>query len=186
MRPYILLLIMIILITSCAQKAEVEKAKPEKETPMQEPEEIIKEEAQEPEMEETGQEEGIIEIKKDSFYPAEKTIEKNTEIKWIKKDTRDYKIACYLDGARVIQSPDLKEGDSFAYTFLKEGEYTCITVPYGMRNIIKVEAEMQLLSPAASAISSRNKSIKGGPLAAAAMASIIVILFFIYGRKRQG
>ena len=184
MKKYTLLLLLLItLITSCAPKVEVDIAKPVEETPIEEPKEII-EELKEPKPEETSLKENIIEIKEDSFYPKEKTIEKNTEIKWLKKDARDYKIICYFEGTRVIQSPDLKEGDSFTYNFLEEGEYTCITTPYGLRSTITVGA-IPLLSPTSSAVISEGTSIKGASLAAIALIAIVVLLFFIYGRKRQ-
>ena len=185
MKRYTLLLLLIILLTSCAPKVEIDIAKPVEETPIEEPKEIIEEEPKEPKPEEKSLEENIIEIKEDSFYPKEKTIEKNTEIKWLKKDTRDYKIVCYLEGTRVIQSPDLKEGDSFTYNFLEEGGYTCITIPYGLRSTITVEAQKPLLSPTSSAVISEGTSIKGASLAAIALIAIVVLLFFIYGRKRQ-
>ena len=183
MKQYILLLtILAILITSCAPVVEVEDAQPTE--PIEEPEETT-EEPEEVILEEPEPDENIIEINPDAFSPKEKTISKNTEIKWIKKDTRDYKIVCYLGGTRIIQSPNLKEGDSFIYTFLQEGKYTCVTVPYGMRNIITVEAEAPLLSPTGSAVISQKSIAKGAPLAAVAMIAIIALLFFIYGRKRK-
>lgn len=188
MKKYILLLLLTVLITSCAPKVEVENAQQVEETPIEQPKEIIKEEPKEitqEEAEETSLEENIIEIKEDSFYPKKKTIEKNTEIKWIKKDRKDYKIGCYLEGTRVIQSPNLKQGDSFTYTFLKEGEYTCITTPYGLRSTITVEGRKALLSPTGSAVIGESNNIKGASFAAIALISIIVLLFFIYGRKRQ-
>jgi len=148
---------MIILITSCAPKVEVDKAKPVEEAYVKEPEEAIgqpiekseeviekpKETAPVPpvpvpeEPEETALEE-TIEISDNSFSPNEKTVKINTKVTWVKKDKRDYKIACYLESIRVVLSPTLKDGDSFTYTFLKEGEYSCITTPYGMRSTIEV------------------------------------------------
>jgi plastocyanin len=187
MKQYILLLaLLMILITSCAPIIDVEEAQPvetpeeviEEVTP-EEPEEVILEESEETILENT------IEINPDAFSPEEKTISKNTEIKWVKKDTRDYKIGCYLEGTRVIQSPNLKEGDSFTYTFLQEGKYTCITTPYGLRNIITVEANAPLLSPTGTVILNQESLAKGAPLAAVAMIAIIALLFFIYGRKRK-
>lgn len=189
MKQYVAMLLLAILIASCAPKEEL-KTQPTGETPVEnipaeEPEGIITQEPKEPIIEEKSLEENTIEIKEDSFYPAEKTIEENTEIKWVKEDKRVYKIACYLDGDRVTLSPDLKEGDSFTYTFLKEGEYTCITSPYGLRNIINVEAKQQLLSPTGGAIIGENKSIKGASLAAIALVVIMLLLFFKYSRKRR-
>ena len=174
-----------ILITSCAPITDVEEAQPTKEpeeainAPEKAIEEVIFEESGETSMENT------IEINPDAFSPEEKTISKNTEIKWIKKDTRDYKIGCYLEGTRIIQSPDLKEGDSFTYTFLQEGIYTCITTPYGLRNIITVGSEAPFLSPTGSVVINQESLAKGAPLAAIAMIAIIALLFFIYGRKRK-
>ena len=174
-----------ILTISCAPIVEIEEAQPVKEPEevkepaAEEPEEVILEEPEETNLENT------IEINPNAFFPKEKTISKNTEIKWIKKDTRDYKIGCYLGGTRIIQSPNLKEGDSFTYTFLQEGKYTCITTPYGLRNIITVEAEAPLLSPTGSVILKQETIAKGAPLAAIAMIAIIALLFFIYGRKRK-
>lgn len=185
MKEYIILSLLTILITSCAPKVEVETAKPVEE-PIEEPKEIIeKQEEVIEEPEETSLEENIIEIKEDSFYPKEKIIEKNTEIKWVKKGRKDYKIGCYLEGTRVIQSPNLKQGDSFTYTFLKEGEYTCITTPYGLRSTITVEGRKVLLSPTGSAVIGESNNIKGASFAAIALIAIIILLFFIYGRKRQ-
>lgn len=183
MKKYIFLLLLIVLITSCTPKVEVDIAKPAEETPKEEIKEVIKEESKEQEIPEL-EEENNIEIKEDSFYPKEKTIEKNTEIRWIKKDPRMYKVACYLEGNRIALSPDLKENDSFTYRFLKEGEYICITFPYGLRNIIKVEAKTSLLSPTGSAVINEGTTIEKASLAAIALIAIIILLFFIYGRKR--
>lgn len=182
MKQYIPVILLIILITSCAPIVEVEEAQP-----VEEPREIIEEEPEEVILEdakETTIEENIIEIGESSFSPAEKIISKNTEIKWVKKDTRNYKLACYLEGTRITQSPDLKQGDTFTYTFLKEGEYTCITTPYGLRNIITVEANAPLLSPTGSAVRIGEGNIKGASIAAIALIAIISLLFFIY-RKKQ-
>jgi len=179
MKEYILLILLTILLTSCAPKVDVDIAKPVEETPIEEPEEITADEA-----EEISLEENTIEIKEDSFYPQQKTIEKNTEIKWIKKDTRDYNLNCYLEGTRVIQSPDLKEGDSFTYTFHEEGKYTCITTPYGLRNIITVKAQ-PLLSPTGRAVLKEGKGINGISLAAMIIITIALILAFNYGRKKK-
>jgi plastocyanin len=177
MKRYMLSLLLLILITSCAPEVEVDIAKPVEETPTKEPEEGIEVELEEPEVEEN-----IIEIRESSFSPKEKTIEKDTEIKWIKKDKRDYKLVCYLKGTRIIQSRDLKEGDSFTYKFSEEGEYTCITVPYGLRNIITV-AKTELFSPTGRAVSA-NIGIKGNPLTVIILMAISLLLFF-YSRKKK-
>lgn len=185
MRKFLFLAVLAILLVSCTPIIEVDKAKPAEEIPLKEPEEIVTKEIEKPAPEEIIAEENIIEVNEDSFSPAEKTIKKNTEIEWVKKDVRDYKIACYLGGIRIIQSSNLKEGDSFAYTFLEEGKYTCITYPYGLRNIITVEAPQPLLSPTGSAVVNENSSMKGAPFAAITLVSVVVLLFFIYGRKRK-
>jgi len=191
MKQYALLLL-IILLSSCAPTVEVDTPKPA-ETPIEEQIESIEEpeiedeevELEEPEtIEEPRVEENIIEIKPDGFYPKEKTISINTEIKWVKKDSRDYKIACYLSGNRITQSPILKEEDTFTYTFLKEGQYTCLTAPFGLRNIINVESSQQaLLSPTGSAVIG-DVNISRAPFAVVALLAIIVLLFFVYGRRR--
>ncbi len=181
MKGYILSLLLLILITSCAPKVDVDIAKPVEETvektPAEKPEEIIEEELEKPEAEEN-----IIEIRETSFSPNEKTIERNTEIEWIKKDKRDYKLVCYLGGTRVIQSPDLKEGDSFEYEFREEGEYTCITVPYGLRNIIRV-GKTELLSPTGRAVS-ENIGIKGNPFGAILLITLAILLLFFRKKKK--
>ena len=182
MKQYIPIIFLIILITSCAPVIDIEEAQPVEETPTEEPietpEEVILEE---PKTEESS-EENIIEVGY-SFSPAEKTIQKGTEIKWIKKDTRNYKIACYLKGTRITQSPDLKQGDTFTYTFLENGKYTCITTPYGLRNVIAVEESAPLLSPTGNIVIG-NIRTKGNPLAAIALIAIISLLAFVY-RKRK-
>jgi len=125
----------------------------------------------------------IIEIREDAFYPNEKTIKKNTEIKWIKKDTRLYKIACYLGGDRVILSSELKENDFFTYTFLEEGEYTCITFPYGLRNVITVGSS-PFLSPIGGVVGvGGSPTLGAGLIIAIAILAAIILFFFIYGRK---
>ena len=179
MKQYILIALLIILITACAPKVEVEEA-----TPTEVPEEVMEEIVLE-EPEEVIIEENIIEIKEDSFYPAKKTVDKNTEIKWVKKDVRRYKIGCYLEGTRVIQSPDLEENEEFIYTFLQEGEYTCITTPYGLRSTIIVEPEAPLLSPTGRVVASEGKGAKGASLAVIAVLAIVTLLFFIFGRNRE-
>ncbi len=181
MKQYWLLVFLIVIVTACAPKVEVEKALPaeepievpqETEVSLEEPEEIL--------------EPNLIEIMESGFLPEEKTIKKNTEIKWLKKDSRNYKIACYLLGERVIQSNDLQEGDSFTYKFLIEGEYTCITVPYGLRSTVTVRSEQPLLSPTGGVIiKSRDINLKGASLTATAIFALVILLFFIYGRKRQ-
>lgn len=183
MKQYMIFLLLVLII-SCAPTVEVDRAKPVED--VQEPEEIVEEAPEEVILEEE-EEENTIEIKEDSFYPVEKVIGKNTEIKWVKKDTRDYRITCYLEGTRVIQSPDLKYGDSFTHVFLKEGEYTCITVPYGLRNIITVEAEKALLSPTGSAAVSESKDIKETVFASISMLiAVVIFLLFIYFNRREG
>lgn len=189
MKQYILLTLLIILITSCAPKVEIDIAKPVEDVPIEKPKEVIEEKPkeitqEEPKAEEISPEENTIEIKEDSFYPKEKTIEKNTEIKWTNKDKKEHKIACYLSGTRVTTSSNLKQEDSFAHTFLKEGDYTCIDAIHGLRSTITVEAQQQLLSPTGSAVISESTSIKGTSLAAIALIAIIILLFFIYGRKK--
>jgi len=187
MERYIALLIVIIFLTSCAPVVEIETAKPVEEQ-IEEPKEIIEEQEEiieEPEVEETiPEEENIIEIKESIIYPEKKTIEKNTEIKWINKDKKQHKIACYLEGTRVTTSSNLNQEDSFTYTFLKEGEYTCIDAIYGLRSKITVEGQKALLSPTGSSVISESKSIKATPFAAIAVIAIIILLFFIFGRKR--
>ena len=180
MKQYLIIILTILLITACAPVVEVEEAQPVEPEVIKEPEET---ELEEPIIEETV-EENLIEIKEDGFYPAEKTIAKNTEIKWVKNDPRTYNIACYLEGARVTMSSDLGEGDSFTYTFIKEGEYTCLTFPYGLRNIITVEAQQALLSPTGSAIRIEGKGVKGASLAAITLIAIVALLIFIYKKKR--
>ncbi len=143
-----------------------------------EPAEMIPPEPEQP------SKENIIEIRKDAFYPKEKIITKNTEIKWVKKDTRDYNLNCYLGGTRVIQSPDLKEGDSFTYIFLEEGKYTCITTPYGLRNIITVETQ-PLLSPTGRVVLKEGQGIDGFSLAAMIIITMALILAFSYRGKKK-
>jgi len=182
MKPYFVLIFLGILITACAPTIEVEKAQtPEVVDDIQvppEPQEL--EIPEEPTPETT---ENIIEILETSFKPAEKTITQNTEIKWIKKDSRKYKLACYLDGTRIVLSPDLLEGDSFTYTFLKDGKYTCITTPYGLRNIINVESQ-PFLSPTGSAIQIGDDGIKRASFAGIAMIGIMIGILFIYRKKK--
>ena len=193
MKQYTLLslIILVIFLTSCTPIRDVDTAKPV-ETPIGEPTGTIEEPktVEETKLEKPTEtvekptiQKNIIEINPDAFNPKEKIISLNTEIKWVKKDSRDYKIACYLNGNRITQSSDLKEGDSFTYTFLKEGEYTCITSPYGLRNIINVKSSQQaMLSPTGSAVIGDIK-ISRAPFAAVALLGIITLLFFVYGRK---
>lgn len=131
------------------------------------------------------EEENIIEIREDSFYPIEKIVKKNTEIRWVNKDTKQHKIACYLGGNRVTTSSNLDENDYFTYTFIEGGEYTCIDAIYGLRSIITIESQQPLLSPIGSAVIGGSNTLKGASLSAIALIALIVLLFFIYGRKRR-
>ena len=183
MKQYVLFVLIMILITACAPKVEVDIAKPVK-TPAEQPRDIIespKDTVTEKPI--TPQETNMVEIRQDAFYPEEKSIQENTEIKWIKKDTRTYKIVCYLDGARVVLSEDLKQGDTFTYKFEKEGKYTCITSPYGLRNVINVEPK-EMLSPTGYVVAGNNpESPFGSSIALVAVLSVIALSFFIFGRK---
>jgi len=185
--PILVILLIIVVIISFKSKAPaVEEAQQVEETPAEVPvetPELI--EAEKPkEIEQISLEENIIEIREDAFYPKEKTIGKNTEIKWIKKDPRDYKIVCYLKGTRVIQSPDLNEGDSFMYDFLEDGEYTCITVPYGLRSTIIVETQ-PLLSPTGGAIIGNGKRMDGASFIGIILIAITALLYYVGIKRKQ-
>ncbi len=186
MRQYIILLLLIILLTSCAPKVDVDTAKPVEEL-REEPKEAIEkwEEAieEEPGVEEVSLEENTIEIKENIIDPERKVIERNTEITWVNKDKKEHKIACYLGGTRVTTSSNLKQEDSFVYTFLKEGDYTCIDAIYGLRSTIIVEGQKALLSPTGRAVIGEGE-ISRASFAAIALIAIIVLLFFVFGRKR--
>lgn len=188
MKQYILFILLIILIASCAPKVEVEKAKQVEQIPVEEvkkieePKEIIPEE---PKVEEISLEKNTIEIKEDSIYPKEKTIEKDTEIEWVNKDKKEHKIACYLSGIRVTTSSNLKEEDSFTYRFLKEGDYTCIDAIYGLRSTITVKSQQPLLSPTADVVREKGESAKMASLTTIILVAIVALLFFIYSRKRR-
>jgi len=191
MKLLTLTIFLIILITSCAQEADIDVvepkvtiAEPEEIDTIVEPEEPTKA-IEEEKLEETkkpSKEENIIEMREGSFYPKDKTIKANTEITWIKKDPREYKIACYLEGDRIAVSPNLKEGDSFTHIFLKGGEYTCITFPYGLRSTIIVEDVAPLLSPTGNVII--DAKLKISPIAAIVFAAIIVLIVIIFRRKK--
>ena len=195
MKQYLLIMILIILVTACAPKVEIEEAYPvgetetgkESKTNIEEP--VIQEPAELPaevlKTEEITSIENLIEIEEDSFYPKEKIIRKDTKVEWIKKDARSYKLACYLEGTRVIQSPDLKQGDTFTYKFLKDGEYTCITYPYGLRSTITVRTTAPLLSPTGNVVLNGDKGINGASLAVMAIIAITLLLFFNHGRKKH-
>ena len=193
MKKYIILLLLAILISSCTTQTQTEEPTPvtppieEPETPpieeppVEEPQETV---TQEPQIE--PQKENTIEIKESSFDPVEKIIGKNTEIEWINKDKKEHKIACYLSGTRVTTSSNLNEEDSFTYTFLQEGQYTCIDAIYGLRSTITVKTEQSLLSPTGNiALEGGTKSIKGASLAAMALIALMLLLFFSYGKKRR-
>ncbi|MBW2989603.1 hypothetical protein KY358_04780 [Candidatus Woesearchaeota archaeon] len=184
----------VILLASCAPVVEVDVAKPveepagqeagvpaQQETPIEKPEEIMAEEQAE---RDKAADNSII-IREDSFYPSEKTININEEVTWTKEDDRDYQIACYFEGSRVAISPSLKSGDSFSYRFLKEGEYRCLTFPYGMKNMITVKEEATpLLSPTGNAVGT-GKSFRSPALAILALFSAIILALFIFGRKKD-
>ncbi len=193
----VVILVIVLVLNSPITPKEIsgaEEVQPTEETPKEESlidvsipiegeaEEVAPEEAETEEI--TPQEENIIEIMADSFYPDKKTINKNTELKWINKDKKQHKIACYLGGTRVTTSSNLNENDYFTYTFLEGGEYTCIDAIYGLRSTITVESQQALLSPTGSAVISGSGSLKGASLSAIALIAIIILLFFIYGRKR--
>ncbi len=199
MKQYALLLL-IILLSSCAPTVEVDTAKPV-ETPaekpteaieqpeLEEPEETKLEEPAETKLEEPVETEpkepissNIIEILEKNIKPNEKTIDKDTEIKWVNKDKKEHKIACYLNGQRVTTSENLKQDDFFTYSFLKEGEYTCIDAIYGLRSKITVEPQA-LLSPTGNVILNSTK-LTPAPFTTIAMIGIVTLIFFIYGRKR--
>src|SRR3989344_2864029 len=112
MKKYLVMLFLLVLVIGCtkvevdqAQKAEdaaqqepVEPQQPAEAQPVETPAptEII-----EPEI---GFEGTTIEIKEGLFDPEENTIEQNTEVKWVNKDAKEHKIACYLGGTRVTTS----------------------------------------------------------------------------------
>ncbi|MBU0628986.1 MAG: hypothetical protein KKC75_07380 [Nanoarchaeota archaeon] len=123
----------------------------------------------------------IIEINADSFSPITKTITKNTQITWINNDNREHKIACYLKGSRIITSTNLKKGDSFEFTFLGYGEYTCMDAIYGLRSTINVVLPSNM--PTGMVVISSQTAILTAPLASIAILGIILLLFFIYGRR---
>lgn len=193
----VILVIIFVLNSPIAPKeiSETKEEQPVEETPKEESlidvsiniegeaEEIALEETETEEI--TPKEENIIEIMADSFYPDKKTVNKNTEIKWVNSGNKEFRVACYLGGTRVTTSSNLKENDFFTYTFIEGGEYTCITYPYGLRNTIIVESEQPLLSPTGSAVIGGSGSLKGASLSAIALIAIIILLFFIYGRKRR-
>jgi len=193
------MLLLVILVTACAPVVEVEDAQPVEDAVIEEgvaeeTEEVVEEVVLE---KEEAVDENVIEITKDGFNPVEKTVEPYTDIKWVKKDDpRDYKIACYLGGARATMSSNLKEGDHFIYTFINEGEYTCLIFPYGLRSTITVETA-PLLSPTGRVVTNVNggglsmgeflESIKVGEsnfLGLIAILSVMMVIFFVYGRKR--
>ena len=188
MRQYAIIILLMILLTSCAPQTEEPKPMPpavpeapaEPEPPAEKPQETV---TQEPEIE--APKENTIEIKESSFEPAEKIIKKNTEIEWVNKDKKDHKIACYLSGTRVTTSSNLKQEDSFTYTFLQEGQYSCIDAIYGLRSTITVKTEQALLSPTGDAILGGTESIKGASLAAIALIAMMLLLFLSYGKKRR-
>jgi len=192
MKQYIIIIALIILITACTPKVDIEKAQPAEGTPPEEPEAPIEMIPEEPKTQDN-----TIEIKEDAFYPKEKTIQENTIIRWINKDQKQHKISCYLGGTRVTTSENLEEGDSYGYTFIKDGEYTCIDAIYGLRSTITVGSEApllsptgkvtekSLLSPTGSVVVSGSTSLKGAALAGIAVIAIIALLFFIFARKRK-
>ena len=52
-----------------------------------------------------------------------------------------------------------------------------------MRSIITIESQQPLLSPIGSAVIGGSNTLKGASLSAIALIALIVLLFFIYGRK---
>lgn len=195
MKLPILAIILTIIITACAPKVDIDVAQPveepTQEAKVEEPEIINTEPEQieEPEtiLEEPKEpiiEDNTIEIKEDSFYPKHKSINANTEIIWINKDTRQHKISCYLSGTRVTTSSNLNQEDSFSYVFVKEGDYTCIDAIYGLRSTIRVNDAAPLLSPTGSAIVLDEVNLKTAPIAAIALIAIIVLLVFIFRKKK--
>jgi len=197
MKKYLVMLFLLVLVIGCtkvevdqAQKAEdaaqqepVEPQQPAEAQPVETPAptEII-----EPEI---GFEGTTIEIKEGLFDPEENTIEQNTEVKWVNKDAKEHKIACYLGGTRVTTSSNLKQEGDFTYTFLKDGKYTCIDAIYGLRSYITVKPKEALLSPTGNVVLAANSAIGLEEigitlLTLVAILSIFVLSFFIYGRKR--
>lgn len=188
MKLYVLI-ILIILITACASKTDISKeSAPE---PIASPPEIQAETASEqpiPEQKPLPAEklveektENIIEIKEDSFYPGEKKIVKNTEIKWVNKDEKRRIIACYLEGKKVTTSPNLLEGGSFTYVFPEEGKYTCIDSIFGLRSTVEVGSAKPSLSPTGGVI---RTGLDASSLTAISIIMGIILLFIFSRRKR--
>ncbi|MDW7731680.1 MAG: hypothetical protein SCH66_04515 [Methanolobus sp.] len=71
-----------------------------------------------------------------SFHPDYVIIEEGDTIKWINNDTA----ASVIRGSS-FQSPTLREGDSFSYTFEKTGtyDYFLISHPWTRGGIVVVE-----------------------------------------------
>jgi plastocyanin len=202
MKQYIAIIFLLVLITACAPVVEIEDTQPiediEKpaEVPQEEPVEPAEELTEISDEDQTEQEtevtiledskettisENIIGILSDSFSPIEKIITKNTEITWINKDSKQHKIACYLNGARVVTSSNLDQGDQFSYRFVTIGDYTCIDAIYGLRSTIIVEVA-PLLSPTGEVILDGTGG--GSYLGVIALLAISILVFFIYSRKR--
>ena len=188
MRQYLAILFLIIMITACAPKVDIERAKPAEEPTAEEPKDIIEQPklpSPPPAPEEEKYSGVIINIKDGSFDPVNKTINRNVEIKWVNTDKREHKIACYLSGNRVTTSSNLKKGDYFTYTFIENGGYTCIDAIYGLRGHIEVEGAQALLSPTGNVILNIGGNFTESSIASTAIISMIILLFFIYGRKRK-
>lgn len=191
MRKYILLFSLLLLVTACANQtketADVQSAQPDQ--PAAEPDAAATE--PQPDLPSPPQEEApiqkqqnIIEINADSFGPAKKTITRNTKIIWVNNDDREHKVACYLDGNRITTSANLKKGDSFGFTFIEYGEYTCIDAIYGLRSTVKVVLPSSMPTTGMASLRSDGGALTA-PLAAIAVCALILLLFFIYGRKHN-
>ena len=183
------ILLVALLITACAPQVVIEVGQPVEEIPTEEPQiieqpsDVIGVITEEPK--EISTQQNMIEIRKDAFYPKEKAIGKNTEIQWVNRDESVHKIACYLGGTRVTTSSNLAKGDFFTYTFLEGGVYTCIDAIYGLRSTVTVKHTQELFSPTGRVVAVESADMIGDPLAAIAVLAFIILLFFIYGRKRR-
>lgn len=169
----------LFLLVSCTQ-VDIDQAVPaaERLSPPEEPQV----ETPIPQAPAEAPEEDFIEIRAEGIFPKEKKVELDEEVTWINKDLKEHKLACYLAGNRVAASSNLKQDDSFSFTFQKEGAYTCIDAIYGLRSAIEVGEEGY--TPTGGAVISDENAGSGLPLASIAIVSIIVLLFFVYGRKR--
>lgn len=80
----------------------------------------------------------VVYLENYKFDPYMVTISEGDTVKWVKKDH-----PAQIIKSNVFQSPTLREGDTFSYTFTEPGnyDYQIVSHPWAPGGIVVVEAD---------------------------------------------